>query len=147
MDGPLSLSFSWHRRPQPPSGEVAGAGAFLGRRNWGKGLVTPRQPLRPAEPLSPVLDDFSSGHLPARSKQLRRINVTRRLLMSSFSVGGEAHEPTQPDVLATAAPPASTRGDPGCPPLPADPRRLGVRPWSLRRRHRPHARSHPKMYL
>src|SRR5512135_3076307 len=31
MDGPLSFSFSWHRRPQPPSGEVAGAGVFLGQ--------------------------------------------------------------------------------------------------------------------
>src|SRR5512135_2928822 len=66
--GDRAWTTSWHRRPQPPSGEVAGAGAFLGRRNWGKGLVTPRQPLRPAERLSPVLDDFSSGHLPARSR-------------------------------------------------------------------------------
>src|SRR5512135_60006 len=113
---------------QRPSGNSIAIGGFLTLHHPTSGLTR---------------DGSASRH----SKQLRRINVTRRLLMSSFSVGGEAHEPTRPDVLATAAPPASTRGDPGCPPLPADPRRLGVRPWSLRRRHRPHARSHPKMYL
>src|SRR5919199_399196 len=61
------------------------------------------------------------------SKQVRRIVLTRHLLMTCFGDGGEAHEPAQPDPLATAAPPAPAGGDLGRPPVAAYPRRPGIR--------------------
>jgi hypothetical protein len=74
---------------------------------------------------------------------LGMINLTGRRATARLNVGGDSHEPAQPDLVATAATPAATRRHSGFAGLSSHARRAGVRPWPIRHRHRPNARGDP----